>query len=43
MIFVPCEGGLSHNEAESATADDLGAGCDVLLHAMLAKAGVADS
>jgi N-carbamoyl-L-amino-acid hydrolase len=43
MIFVPCEGGLSHNEAESATADDLGAGCNVLLHAMLAKAGVADS
>lgn len=42
MIFVPCEGGLSHNEAEMATADDLGAGCDVLLHAMIAKAGIAD-
>ena len=38
MIFVPCAGGLSHNEAESATPEDLEAGCDVLLHAMLAKA-----
>ena len=35
MIFVPCEGGLSHNEEENATAADLGAGCNVLLHAML--------
>ena len=36
MIFVPCEGGLSHNEAENATPEDLEAGCNVLLHAMLA-------
>ena len=35
MIFVPCAGGLSHNEAESATAGDLAAGANVLLHAML--------
>ena len=42
MIFVPCEGGLSHNEAETATPEDLGAGCDVLMHAMLSRAGVAD-
>jgi N-carbamoyl-L-amino-acid hydrolase len=41
MIFVPCEGGLSHNEAESAAAGDLAAGCDVLLHAMVEKAGIA--
>ena len=40
MIFVPCAGGLSHNEEESADADDLAAGCTVLLHAMLARAGV---
>ena len=39
MIFVPCEGGISHNETESATPEDLGAGCNVLLHAVLAKAG----
>jgi beta-ureidopropionase / N-carbamoyl-L-amino-acid hydrolase len=38
MIFVPCAGGLSHNEAESATASDLTAGANVLLHAMLALA-----
>ncbi len=35
MIFVPCEKGLSHNEAENATPEDLEAGCNVLLHAML--------
>lgn len=35
MIFVPCAGGLSHNEAESAEPEDLEAGCNVLLHAML--------
>ena len=38
MIFVPCEGGISHNEAENATKDDLEAGCNVLLHAMLERA-----
>ncbi len=36
MIFVPCAGGLSHNEAESATAEHLAAGANVLLQAMLA-------
>jgi len=35
MIFVPCEGGISHNESESAEPDDLAAGCNVLLHAVL--------
>jgi N-carbamoyl-L-amino-acid hydrolase len=38
MIFVPCAGGLSHNEQESAEPRDLEAGCNVLLHAMLALA-----
>ncbi len=38
MIFVPCEGGLSHNEAESASQADLAAGANVLLHAMLMAA-----
>jgi N-carbamoyl-L-amino-acid hydrolase len=38
MIFVPCAGGLSHNEQESAEPADLEAGCNVLLHAMLALA-----
>jgi len=41
MVFVPCAGGLSHNELESATPADLAAGCDVLLHAALKAAGVA--
>ena len=36
MIFVPCENGLSHNELENAKPEDLEAGCNVLLHAMLA-------
>jgi beta-ureidopropionase / N-carbamoyl-L-amino-acid hydrolase len=38
MVFVPCAGGLSHNEAESALPRDLTAGADVLLHAVLAMA-----
>jgi N-carbamoyl-L-amino-acid hydrolase len=38
MIFVPCAGGLSHNEAESADPADLAAGANVLLHAVLAAA-----
>ncbi|MGM0559643.1 MAG: Zn-dependent hydrolase [Pseudomonadota bacterium] len=35
MIFVPCEDGISHNEIENATPEDLTAGCNVLLQAML--------
>ena len=38
MVFVPCEGGISHNEIENASKDDLEAGCNVLLHAMLERA-----
>ncbi len=38
MVFVPCADGISHNEVESATAEDLAAGCNVLLHAMLEHA-----
>jgi len=41
MIFVPCKDGISHNEIEDATPADLAAGCNVLLHAMLARAGTA--
>lgn len=39
MIFVPCENGISHNEIENAKASDLAAGCNVLLQAMLKRAG----
>ena len=42
MIFVPCKDGISHNEIEDAQADHLEAGCNVLLHAMLRAAGVAN-
>jgi beta-ureidopropionase / N-carbamoyl-L-amino-acid hydrolase len=35
MIFVPCLGGISHNEAESATFDECAAGAQVLLNAVL--------
>jgi N-carbamoyl-L-amino-acid hydrolase len=38
MIFVPCAGGLSHNEAESAAPADLETGANVLMHAMLSLA-----
>ena len=36
MIFVPCLGGISHNEAESTTMEECGAGTQVLLNAVLA-------
>ena len=35
MIFVPCAGGLSHNELESTSFDECGAGAQVLLEAVL--------
>ncbi|MFO0748433.1 MAG: Zn-dependent hydrolase [Myxococcota bacterium] len=40
MIFVPCKDGISHNEIEDAKPEHLTAGCNVLLHAMLERAGV---
>jgi N-carbamoyl-L-amino-acid hydrolase len=39
MIFVPCERGISHNEAENAKPEDVTAGTNVLLQAVLAAAG----
>ena len=33
MIFTPCAGGLSHNEAESILPEEAEAGCQVLLEA----------
>ena len=39
MIFVPCKDGISHNEIEDAQPEHLEAGCNVLLHAMLERAG----
>jgi N-carbamoyl-L-amino-acid hydrolase len=35
MIFVPCAGGLSHNEEESTSFEECGAGAQVLLGAVL--------
>ena len=35
MIFVPCLGGLSHNEAESTTLEECARGAQVLLNAAL--------
>src|SRR5438876_4496577 len=39
MIFVPCKDGISHNEIEDARPEHLEAGANVLLHAVLARAG----
>lgn len=41
MIFIPCKDGISHNEIEDAQPAHIEAGCNVLLHAMLERAGVA--
>jgi beta-ureidopropionase / N-carbamoyl-L-amino-acid hydrolase len=38
MIFVPCIGGISHNEIEDAKPEWIEAGGNVLLQAMVAKA-----
>ena len=35
MIFVPCLGGISHNEAESTTFEECAAGAQVLLEAVV--------
>ncbi|MBS0559999.1 MAG: Zn-dependent hydrolase [Proteobacteria bacterium] len=35
MIFVPCEGGVSHNEAERTEPEQVAAGANVLLQAVL--------
>ena len=42
MIFVPCKDGVSHNELEDATEADCTAGANVLLHAVLSLAGIAE-
>ena len=39
MIFVPRKDGVSHNEIEDAQPQHLEAGCNVLLDAMVARAG----
>ncbi|WP_188113673.1 Zn-dependent hydrolase [Salinicola halimionae] len=39
MIFIPCEKGISHNESEYATPEDVAAGANVLLHATLNLSG----
>jgi N-carbamoyl-L-amino-acid hydrolase len=36
MIFIPCRGGISHNEAEHAEMDDIVASADVLLNTVMA-------
>lgn len=38
MIFIPCENGISHNEIESASREDVAAGAQVLLTAILDRA-----
>jgi N-carbamoyl-L-amino-acid hydrolase len=40
MVFVPCIGGISHNEAEDIKPDWATAGANVLLEAVLEKAEV---
>jgi beta-ureidopropionase / N-carbamoyl-L-amino-acid hydrolase len=35
MVFIPCENGISHNEDEKATRNDVAAGANVLLNSVL--------
>lgn len=39
MIFIPCEGGISHNEAEHIEPEQAERGANVLLRSVLALAG----
>ncbi|CAD5286269.1 N-carbamoyl-L-amino-acid hydrolase [Bosea sp. 62] len=38
MIFSPCKGGITHNNQELCTPDDLEPGLNVLLHTVVARA-----
>lgn len=41
MIFIPCKGGIGHNELEYASPEDCAAGASVLLGAVLQRTGIA--
>ena len=43
MLFIPCRGGVSHHPAEYAAPEHVQAGCDVLLQAVLEKAGASST
>ena len=38
MIFAPCKGGITHNNGELCTPEDLEPGLNVLLHTVVARA-----
>jgi len=40
MVFVPCVGGISHNESEDCKPEWVRNGANVLLHAVLEAAGI---
>lgn len=42
MIFVPSVGGISHNEAEYSTPEQVADGAQVLFEVICARAGIAD-
>jgi N-carbamoyl-L-amino-acid hydrolase len=43
LVFIPCRDGVSHHPAEYASPEQVGNGCDAILHAVLARAGVVGS
>jgi N-carbamoyl-L-amino-acid hydrolase len=42
MVFIACRDGISHSPLEYSEPEHVRAGCDVLLHAVLEKAGVSE-
>lgn len=38
MIFTPCKDGITHNNAEFTTRDEIAPGLNVLLHGVVAHA-----
>jgi N-carbamoyl-L-amino-acid hydrolase len=42
LVFIPCRKGISHNPAEYASPEHVRFGCEVLLRAVLERAGALD-
>jgi N-carbamoyl-L-amino-acid hydrolase len=40
MIFIPCKHGISHNEEEYASPDDIAAGAQVLFDVVVGAAKI---
>jgi N-carbamoyl-L-amino-acid hydrolase len=42
LVFIPCRDGVSHHPEEYSTPEQVANGCDAILYAVLARAGVVE-